>query len=107
MYRGPGLAGATCSPRERRACVAPVAKHVPRADRRVAWPPRIVETLRKAIEWRRQLDAGEVPNQPAIARRDRITRARVTQIMDLFRLVPAKQERLDGMIALWCLGYHR
>jgi len=49
-------------------------------------PPPIVETLRKAIAWRRQLDAGEVPNQAAIARREGITRARVTQVKRLLRL---------------------
>ncbi len=49
-------------------------------------PPRIVETFRKAIEWRRQLDAGEVPNQASIARREGITRARVTQVLALLRL---------------------
>jgi DNA-directed RNA polymerase sigma subunit (sigma70/sigma32) len=45
-----------------------------------------VETLRKAIEWRRQLHAGEVPNQAAIARREGITRARVTQVLALLQL---------------------
>ena len=57
-------------------------------------PPRIVETLRKAIEWRRQLDAGEVPNQAAIARREGISRARVTQILGLLRLTPAIQDQV-------------
>jgi len=36
--------------------------------RKPVGPPRIVETLRNAIEWPRQLDAGEVPNQAAVAR---------------------------------------
>ena len=57
-------------------------------------PPPIVETLRKAIEWRCQLDADEVPSQAAIARREGITRARVTQIMALLRLSPAIQDQL-------------
>lgn len=72
----------------------------PRAIRR-PWPsprpPRIAETLRKAIEWRRQLDAGEVPNQAAITRREGITRARVTQILMLLQLAPAIQERILRM----------
>jgi DNA-directed RNA polymerase sigma subunit (sigma70/sigma32) len=66
-------------------------------------PPRIVETLRKAIEWRRQLDAGEVPNQAAIARREGITRARVTQVLALLRLPPEILTRItdahDGVAA--------
>ena len=57
-------------------------------------PPRIVETLRKAIEWRRQLDSGEVPNQAAIACSEGITRARVTQVLGLLRLAPDVQERV-------------
>jgi len=65
----------------------------PRSPKPVG-PPRIAETLRKAIEWRRQLDAGKVPNQAAIAHREGITRARVTQIMMLLRLAPEIQERL-------------
>ena len=57
-------------------------------------PPRVTELLRKAIEWRRQLDAGEVRNQAEIARRERITRARVTQVMGMLRLLPEIQERI-------------
>lgn len=60
-------------------------------------PPRIAETLHKALEWRRQLDAVEVPNQAAIARREGITRARVTQILMLLRLTPEIQERILRM----------
>lgn len=60
-------------------------------------PPRIVETLRKAIEWRRQLDASEVPNQAAIARREGITRARVTQVLGLLRLPPEISIRISTM----------
>jgi len=73
-------------PSRRKAC--------PRRPPKPVGPPRIVETLRKAIEWRRQLDAGEVPNQAAIARREGITRARVTQIVGLLRLAPAIQDQV-------------
>jgi hypothetical protein len=52
----------------------------------------VIETLRKALEWRRQLDAGEVANQAAIARREGVTRARVTQVLMLVHLAPAIQE---------------
>lgn len=50
--------------------------------------PRVTELLRKAIEWQRQLEAGEVRNQAEIARREGMTRARVTQIMGLLRFGP-------------------
>ena len=41
----------------------------------------IVELLQKAVEWRRQLDVGEVADQQAIPRGEGISRARGTQIM--------------------------
>lgn len=56
--------------------------------------PRVVELLRKAQGWRRQLDAGEVSTQAEIARREGITRARVTQVMGLLRLVPEIQQHV-------------
>ena len=59
--------------------------------------PRVVELLEMAIEWQRQLDAGEVETQAAIARREGITRARVTQIMALLRLAPEIQEHILAM----------
>ena len=49
-------------------------------------PPKIVALLHKAEEWRRLLDAGEIASQAEIARREGITRARVTQILGLLRL---------------------
>jgi ParB-like chromosome segregation protein Spo0J len=54
--------------------------------------PRVAELLRKAIEWPRQLDAGEVRNQAEIARREGLTRARVTQVLRLLLLAPEIQE---------------
>ena len=57
-------------------------------------PPRVAELLRKALEWRRQLGAGEVRNQAEIARREGLTRARVTQVLGLLRLAPEIQERI-------------
>jgi len=64
--------------------------------------PRIVELLRKAIEWRRQLDAGEVRTQAEIAGREGITRARVTQIPGLLRLAPEIQEMILAMPKMSC-----
>lgn len=54
----------------------------------------MVELLRKALEWRRQLDAGEVRNQAAIARQEGLTRSRVTQVMGMLRLAPEIQEHV-------------
>jgi hypothetical protein len=62
--------------------------------------PKVVELLRTAQEWRRQLDAGEVENQAAIARREGITRARVTQIMALTRLAPEIQDHVLSLPAM-------
>jgi hypothetical protein len=56
--------------------------------------PRVVELLHKALEWQALLESGEVPSQAAIARREGITRARVTQVMDLLRLAPEIQQRI-------------
>ena len=52
----------------------------------------MVELLSKAIEWQALLESGETTNQAAIARREGINRARVTQVMGLLRLVPEIQE---------------
>jgi hypothetical protein len=41
--------------------------------------------LKRAVEWQRQLDAGQIRSRAAIARREGLTRARVTQIMNLLR----------------------
>jgi hypothetical protein len=59
--------------------------------------PRVVGLLRKAIEWRRQLDVGDVRNQAEIARRAGISRARVTQVMGLLHLAPEIQEHILAM----------
>jgi len=56
--------------------------------------PRVVELLRKAIEWQALLESGEASNQAAIARREGITRARVTQVMGMLRLAPEIQEHV-------------
>jgi len=59
--------------------------------------PHITELLRMAIEWQRQLDAGEVQSRADIARREGITRARVTQVMGLLRLAPEIQQHVLSM----------
>lgn len=56
--------------------------------------PRVVELLRKALEWQALLASGEASNQAAIARREGITRARVTHVMGLLRLAPEIQQHV-------------
>jgi hypothetical protein len=56
--------------------------------------PRVVELLRKALEWQALLASGEALNKSDIARREGITRARVTQVMGLLRLAPEIREHL-------------
>ena len=40
------------------------------------------------------IDSGEIPGQADIARREGLTRARVTQVLALLRLAPAIQKHL-------------
>jgi hypothetical protein len=56
--------------------------------------PRVVELLRKAIEWNALLESGQMASQADIACREGITRARVTQIMGLLRLAPEIREKI-------------
>ena len=66
--------------------------------------PRVVELLRKAIEWKSLLEAGKVISQADIACQEGITRARVTQVMGLLRLAPEIQEKI---LALPCSLHRR
>ena len=59
--------------------------------------PRVMELLQKAIEWQGLLESGEAANRAEIARRDGITRARVTQVMGLLRLAPEIQQHILSM----------
>ena len=59
--------------------------------------PRVVELLRKAIEWKALLESGKIANQADIARREGITRARVTQVMGMLLLAPEIQEHVLSM----------
>jgi hypothetical protein len=47
--------------------------------------PRVVELLRKALEWQTLLESGKAGNEADFARREGITRARVTQLMGHFQ----------------------
>ena len=59
--------------------------------------PRVVELLRKAIKWQTLLESGEAASQAEIARREGITRARVTQVMGMLSLAPEIQQHILSM----------
>jgi len=54
--------------------------------------PRIARLMALAIRMRRMIDAGEVRDYAELARLGHVTRARVTQIMNLLNLAPDIQE---------------
>jgi len=56
--------------------------------------PRVVELLRKAIEWHTLLESGEIASQAEIARQEGVTRVRVTQIMGMGQLAPEIQKHI-------------
>jgi hypothetical protein len=59
--------------------------------------PRVVELLRKAIEWQTLLESGKAVNPADIACQEGISRARVTQVMGMLRLAPEIRERILSM----------
>ena len=59
--------------------------------------PRVVELLRKALEWQALLESGEASSQAEVARREGLTRARVTQVIGMLRLAPEIQEHILSM----------
>jgi hypothetical protein len=61
---------------------------------RVPKTSRVVELLRKAIEWKSLLESGKVASQAEIASREGVTRARVTQVMGMLHLAPEIQEKI-------------
>ena len=56
--------------------------------------PRISRLMALAIRFDRLITAGEVAEQAEIARRGLVSRARVTQIMNLLHLAPDIQEEI-------------
>ena len=83
-----------------RAPPSRVVSAVPQSSHKPARPPktpRVVELLRKAIEWQALLESGQVVRQTDIAQQERITRARVTQVMGMLRLAPEIREIILSM----------
>ena len=56
--------------------------------------PRIARLLALAHKFQGMLDRGEVASMADLARLGRVSRARITQIMDLLMLAPDIQEEL-------------
>ncbi len=71
----------------------PSRVHTPAADKNTE-VPRVTRLLALAHQWNGMIERGEIENQAEIARRLGLTRARVTQIMELRWLCPAFQNRL-------------
>jgi hypothetical protein len=56
--------------------------------------PPIVGLLKQAQEFQRRLDSGEVRTQAEIASQEGLTRARVTQLLNLLKLPPDVQRAI-------------
>ncbi len=80
-----------------RALITTATQRAKSAPPREPRTPRVTGLLRKALDWQAQLESGAVASQAAIAAREGITRARVTQILGMLRLAPAIQEQLLKM----------
>ena len=65
-------------------------------SRPVQPPARALQTAR---EWQALLESGEAKTRAEIARRESVTRARVTQVMGLLRLAPSIQKHVLAMPA--------
>jgi hypothetical protein len=78
---------------------APHQRGIPKPPKK-SETPRVVELLRKAIEWQTLLESGKISNQADIGRREGISRARDTQIMALLRLAPEIHEQILSMPAV-------
>lgn len=83
-------------PTDRVVRATPLHRGNPKPSK-VAKTPRVVELLRKAIEWQALLESGEMVTQADIARREGITRSRVTQVMGMLDLAPEIQEQILSM----------
>ena len=56
--------------------------------------PRVARLMALALRFERLLISGAVKDYAALARRGHVTRARITQVMNLLHLAPDLQERV-------------
>ena len=77
-----------------------------RAAARAERTPRVhdgaADALRLATQWAAEIEAGEV-TQADIARREGVTRARVTQVLSLLDLDDQKQEEVLRGDVMWSI----
>lgn len=76
---------------QKRICDGPPQAPEPVVHGRV---PRIARLMALAVRMRELLEAGHVADQAELARLGHVTRARVTQIMNLLSLAPDIQEQI-------------
>jgi hypothetical protein len=88
-------------PTERVVTALPPIRSIPKPPREPK-TPRVVKLLRKAMEWKALLESGQVSNQAEIARREGISRARVTQVMGMLRLAPEIQQHVLSLPEVVC-----
>jgi len=69
----------------------PARRPIPPAEPR---PAPVAVVLARALDWKRRIESGEAESQAAIAREHGLTRARVTQIMNLTLLAPDIQQEV-------------
>jgi hypothetical protein len=82
-------------------CAVPPSQASPRPPK-APREPRVKELLLQAQEWQKMLNSGEVRNQAEIAQREGITRARVTQILNLLNLAPEIQDHILNLPKISC-----
>lgn len=63
-------------------------------------PAQVARMLALAHHLQRAMEGGAVANQAALARAFGLTRARLTQVLDLLLLAPELQEQVLGMVAV-------
>ena len=96
-FQASNLATLTRRVAPERTLIATPARRAKSTSPRVPRTPRVVELLRRAIEWKTQLESQDIANQAAIAAREGITRARVAQVMGMLRLAPDIREQILAM----------
>ena len=64
---------------------------------KVEQPVKAEHIIHKAVKWKKMLDDGAVSSMSDIARKEGLTRARVTQIMNLLKLPVEMQAFLLGL----------
>jgi len=75
--------------------VTKASRHARKKDTALSTPlPRITRLMALAIYFDELIRTGQVENYAELSKIGRVSRPRVTQIMDLLNLSPAVQERL-------------